>query len=57
MNKDTVNSFETRLFPSCNFKVNIYNPMDCSLAGFSVHEILFGGILEWVAMPFSRESS
>ena len=26
--------------------------MDCSLAGFSVHEILFGRILEWVASGF-----
>ena len=33
------------------------NPMDCSPAGFSVHGILQTGILEWVAIPFSRESS
>ena len=33
------------------------NPMDCSLPGPSVHEILQARILEWVAVPFSRESS
>ena len=31
--------------------------MDCSLPGSSVHGILQAGILEWVAMPSSRESS
>ena len=33
------------------------NPMDCSPPGSSVHEILQGSILEWVAIPFSRGSS
>ena len=33
------------------------NPMDCSLAGFSVHEIFQARVLEWVAISFSRESS
>ena len=28
--------------------------MDCSLPGSSVHRILQAGILEWVAVPFSR---
>ena len=32
-------------------------PMDCSLPGFSVHEILQARILEWVARPSSRGSS
>ena len=31
--------------------------MDCSLPGSSVHGILQARILEWVAMPSSRESS
>ena len=31
--------------------------MDCGLLGFSVHEILQARILEWEAIPFSRESS
>ena len=33
------------------------NPMDCSLSGSSIHGILQAGILEWVAIPFSRGSS
>ena len=33
------------------------NPMDCSLPGSSVHEILQSRILEWIAVPFSRGSS
>ena len=35
----------------------LYDPMDCSLPGFSVHGILQVRILEWVAIPFSRGSS
>ena len=31
--------------------------MDCNLAGSSVHGILQARILEWVAMPSSKESS
>ena len=33
------------------------NPMDCSPPGSSVHGILQVGILEWIAIPFSRGSS
>ena len=33
------------------------DPMDCSLPGSSVHEILQARTLEWVAMPSSRGSS
>ena len=33
------------------------NPMDCSPPGFSVHGILQARILEWVAVPSSRETS
>ena len=33
------------------------DPMECSLSGSSVHEILQARILEWVAIPFSRVSS
>ena len=35
----------------------LYNPVDYSLSGSSVHEILQARILEWVAIPFSRGSS
>ena len=31
--------------------------MDCSLPGSSVHGILQGRVLQWVAIPFSRGSS
>ena len=30
------------------------DPMDCSLSGSSVHEILQARITDWVAIPFSR---
>ena len=33
------------------------NPTDCSPPGFSVHWILQAGILECIAIPFSRGSS
>ena len=33
------------------------DPMDCSLPSSSVHGILQARMLEWVAMPCSRESS
>ena len=32
-------------------------PTDCSLPGFSVHEILHVWVLEWVAISYSRRSS
>ena len=33
------------------------NPMDCNPPGSSVHRTLQARILEWTAMPSSRESS
>ena len=41
----------TQLYPT------LCEPVDCSMSGFSVHGILQARILEWVAFPFSRESS
>ena len=35
----------------------LFDPMDCSKPGSSVHRILLARILEWVAMPSSRGSS
>ena len=35
----------------------LWDPMDCSPPGSSVHGILQVWILKWVAMPFSRGSS
>ena len=37
--------------------LTLCNPKDCSLPASSVHGILQGRILEWVAMHSSRESS
>ena len=37
--------------------VAIFDAMDCSPPGSSVHRILQARILEWIAMPSSRESS
>ena len=35
----------------------LYDPMDCSLPGSSVHIIFQARVLEWVAIPFSKISS
>ena len=37
--------------------LTLYDPMDCSLPGSSVHGSLQARILEWVVIPFSRGSS
>ena len=37
--------------------LTLWDPMDCSLPGSSVHRILQARILEWVAILFSRGSS
>ena len=43
---------------SCSSCVQlIFDPMNCSPPGCSVHRILQARILEWVAMPSSRGSS
>ena len=46
-----VNEFVSQSCPT------LCDPMDCSLPGSSVHGILQVRILEWVAVPFPRESS
>ena len=45
---------EVLVIQSC---FTLCNPMDCSLPGSFAHGILQERILEWVAMPSSRESS
>ena len=35
--------------------LTVCEPMDCGPLGFSVHEIFQARILEWVAIPFSRD--
>ena len=42
---------------SCSVMSNSLRPMGCSPPGSSVHGILQARMLEWVAIPFSRESS
>ena len=37
--------------------LTLCDPIDCSLPGSSAHGISKARILEWVAIPFSRESS
>ena len=41
---------------SLQWCLTLCDPVDCSLPGFSVHEILQARILEWNAMPSSRGS-
>ena len=36
-------------------RLTLGEPMDCSLPGSTIHGILQGRILEWVAMPSSRD--
>ena len=38
-------------------RVKLCDSVDCSLMGFSVHQILQTNLLEWVAMPSSTGSS
>ena len=45
---------ESEVAQSC---LTLCDPMDCSLPDSSVHGILQGRILEWVAISFSRGSS
>ena len=35
--------------------VQLCDPLDCSPSGSSVHGVLQARILEWVAIPFSRD--
>ena len=45
---------ESEVTQSCP---TLYNPMDCSLPGSSLHGILQARVQEWVAISFSRGSS
>ena len=42
---------------TCNVGTTLFNPMDCSPPGSSVHGIFQARVLEWVAISFSRGSS
>ena len=43
------------LTESLQLCLTLCNPMDCSLLVSSVHGLLQARILEWVAMPHSRD--
>ena len=45
---------ESEVAQSCP---TLFDPMDCSLPGSSLHGILQARVLEWVAISFSRGSS
>ena len=45
---------ESEVAQSC---LTLWDPMDCSLPGSSIHGISQARILEWVAISFSRRSS
>ena len=38
-------------------RVQLCDPMDCSLSGYSVHGIFLARVLEWISISFSRGSS
>ena len=56
--EETGNSETTKqlllLLLSSFSRVQLCDPMDCSLPGFSVHGILQARTLEWVAISFSN---
>ena len=47
-------TLKVKVTQSC---ATLCDPIDCSLAGSSVHGILQARILDWVAIPFFRGSS
>ena len=51
--------FRVRFVPAQSLQscLTLCDPIDCSLPGSSVHGILQAGILEWLAIFFSRGSS
>ena len=50
----TESESESEVAQSC---LTLYDPVDCSPPGASVHGILQARVLEWVAISFSRGSS
>ena len=52
--KDVPSLSESEVAQSCP---TLFDPMDCSLPGSSVHGIFQAIVLEWIAISFSRGSS
>ena len=50
----TISFLESEIAQSC---LTLWDPMDCSLPGSSVHGIFQAIVLEWIAISFSRGSS
>ena len=48
-------SLWTSLLMTAQFYPTLCSPLDCSFPGSYVHAILQARILEWVAIPFSRD--
>ena len=51
-----LDTFQTPYVLVAQSCLTLGDPMDCNPPGSSVHGILQARILEWVAMPFARES-
>ena len=50
--------FYFKYFYACaQLSPTLFDPLDCNPPGSSVHEIFQAGVLEWVAISLSRESS
>ena len=56
-NKREKSDLEVCVFVCSQLCLTLYNPLDCSPPGSSVHEISQTRILEWVAISYSRGSS
>ena len=54
LTKSEIACMRAKSLQSC---LTLFDPMDCSPQGFSVHGILQARILEWVVISFSRGSS
>ena len=52
--KEVRSAMKVKVAQSC---LTLFDPMDCSPPGSSVHGTVQAGVLEWVAVPFSRGSS
>ena len=50
-------SLEVKWSEVAQLCLTLCNPVDCGLPGSSIHGILHAGILEWIAISFSRGSS
>ena len=53
-NTDNQSESESEIAQSCPI---LWDPIDCSLPGSSIHRIFQARVLEWVAISFSRGSS